>query len=82
MLTRCRNPKGEDFKDYGGRGITVCERWLDFRNFFEDMGPRPDGSSIDRIDVNGNYEPGNCRWATAIEQRANRRDAIAKTNGE
>lgn len=74
MLTRCTNPKSQDWENYGGRGIRVCERWQDFKKFLADMGRKPSAShSIDRIDVNGNYEPSNCRWATPKEQRANQR---------
>jgi hypothetical protein len=73
MKSRCLNPNGVSYKDYGGRGIKVCERWLKFEHFFADMGVRPRGKSIDRKDVNGNYEPKNCRWATKHEQETNKR---------
>ena len=76
MHQRCRNPKNATYRHYGGRGITVCERWATFTNFLADMGVRPHGTSLDRYpNRDGNYEPGNCRWATAKEQRSNRRDS-------
>ncbi len=73
MRDRCSNPKSPDWSSYGGRGIKVCKRWHHFQCFYEDMGDRPRGKSLDRRDNNGNYEPGNCRWATPIEQGANTR---------
>ena len=74
MRQRCYNPSQVSYPNYGGRGITVCDRWLySYLAFYEDMGLRPEGRSIDRIDVNGNYELGNCRWATKLEQDENKR---------
>jgi hypothetical protein len=79
MRDRCSNPNAEFYADYGGRGIAICERWQSVENFVSDMGDPPAGMSLDRIDVNGNYEPGNCRWATATEQNRNRRNNVLFT---
>ena len=81
MLDRCYNTKNARFSSYGGRGIEVCSDWRhSFSNFYRDMGERPDGCSLDRIDVNGNYEPGNCRWATSRQQAQNKTTNINLSN--
>lgn len=77
MIQRCTNPNAGNYSRYGGAGVTVCDRWLDFVNFLEDMGERPEGTSIDRIDPYGNYEPDNCRWADAKTQQNNQRERAA-----
>ncbi|MGA5670096.1 hypothetical protein ACPCTG_32020 [Streptomyces pseudogriseolus] len=80
MLNRVTNPKAKGYKHYGGRGITVCERWRKFENFYADMASTyRDGLSIDRIDSNGNYEPSNCRWVTMDEQARNKRSNVLLT---
>jgi hypothetical protein len=83
ILARCQNPNNAAYKNYGGRGITVCERWQSFRNFIYDMGPRPKGLFIERIDNDLGYCPSNCKWATWHEQSRNRRNnRIIEFNGK
>lgn len=83
MLKRCRNKSEPSYKDYGGRGITVCDRWNEFTNFYSDMGDRPSRiHSLDRRDNNGPYSPDNCRWATRYEQSRNKRQTRWITIGE
>jgi hypothetical protein len=83
MWQRCYNDKHHKFARYGGRGITVCDRWSSFLTFISDMGPRPIGTSIDRINNDGNYEPSNCRWATPKEQAQNTsKNVLISFNGE
>lgn len=74
MIQRCTNPKNIGWVRYGGRGITVCARWRKFENFYADMGDKPPSYTIDRVNNDGNYEPGNCRWATIHEQNSNKGD--------
>lgn len=78
MHQRCSSEKVTHYANYGGRGISVCERWNSFYNFLEDMGEKPDGKTLDRINNDGNYEPSNCRWATPKQQANNRRKAKSR----
>lgn len=77
MIDRCTNPRSPNYVRYGGRGITVCPEWrASLAVFVADMGPRPEGTSLDRINNDGNYEPGNCRWATPKQQTNNARSNV------
>lgn len=76
MKRRCLAPRSPNYQNYGGRGIKVCEQWMNFKGFYADMGDCPDGYSLERIDVNGNYEPSNCKWIPAREQHLNMRRSI------
>lgn len=84
MLERCSNPNCKSYPDYGGRGISVCDRWREsFANFYADMGPRPAGTyTIERVNVDGNYEPSNCCWMLKSEQSRNRRDSVYLTTSD
>lgn len=89
MRDRCNNPNNKNYPYYGGRGISVCKEWDDFAAFLNDMGERPHGMTIERIDNNGNYEPSNCKWASRAEQSRNRdytvkltKDGVTKTISE
>lgn len=73
MIRRCSDPSADSYPHYGGQGVAVCDRWLTFEHFFADMGPAPEGKTLDRIDPEGNYSPENCRWSTASEQEQNKR---------
>jgi hypothetical protein len=79
MKDRCNRSTYYLYKDYGGRGIKICERWNSFANFLADMGERPENKTLDRIDVNGNYGPENCKWSDVYEQNRNKRNSKRKT---
>jgi len=81
MRDRCMNPNSRQWNDYGGRGVKICSRWDSFHTFVKDMGPKPKGCSLDRIDNNQGYSPDNCRWATRKVQQRNRRNTIFVTVG-
>lgn len=81
MKQRCSNPKNKNFSYYGARGVRVCERWLSFDHFLDDMGERPAGLTLDRIDNDGDYEPGNCQWSTPKAQIRNSRGARPLKDG-
>jgi len=83
MLTRCENPKASQYSSYGGRGISICDRWHSFESFIGDMGERPPDCTLDRINNDGNYEPSNCRWASKVEQCRNRASsrAVVRSDG-
>jgi hypothetical protein len=82
MIRRCTKPEHPSYKDYGAKGITVCDRWLKFENFYADMGERPEGTTLDRRETDGNYEPGNCKWSTRKEQDSNRSTSRIFTVGD
>ena len=82
MVTRCTNPNASDYQRYGGRGVTICREWHQYESFRQDMGARPEGHTLDRIDNNGNYTPSNCKWSTSSQQARNtRRTAMIEHKG-